>query len=64
MRADSVGGTREFLHWLTSGLAGEALRLELYAAIGLIGPGNPAPAKVLDAARALQAAGFNSRALS
>jgi hypothetical protein len=64
MRADSVGGTREFLHWLTSGLAGEALRLESYAAIGLIDPGDPAPAKVLDAARALQAVGFNSRALS
>ncbi|HEX6450227.1 MAG TPA: YdcF family protein [Trebonia sp.] len=46
-----------------SGLAGEALRLESYAAIGRIDPGDPVPANILDAARALQAAGFNGRAL-
>jgi hypothetical protein len=44
-------------------LAGEALRLESYAAIGLIDPGDPVPANILDASRALQAAGFNGRAL-
>lgn len=48
---------------ILSMLAGEALRLESYAATGLIDPGEPVPAEILDAARALQAAGFNSRAL-
>ena len=48
---------------ILSGLAGEALRLESYAAIGLIDPSDPVPDEVLDAARVLQAAGFNSRAL-
>jgi hypothetical protein len=48
---------------ILSGLAGEALRLEAYAAIGLIDPGDHVPARILAAARALQAAGFNSRAL-
>lgn len=46
-----------------SGIAGEALRLESYAANGLIDPGDPVPGELLDAARAIQAAGFNSRAL-
>jgi uncharacterized SAM-binding protein YcdF (DUF218 family) len=48
---------------ILSGLAGEALRLESYGAIGLIDPCDPVPAEILDAAHALQAAGFNSRAL-
>ena len=47
-----------------SHLAGEALRLEAYAAAGLIDPGEPVPASVLDAAHALQAAGFNSRSIT
>jgi hypothetical protein len=46
-----------------SGLAGETLRLESYAANGLIDPGDPVPGELLDTARALQAAGFNGRAL-
>jgi hypothetical protein len=46
---------------ILSMLAGEALRLESYAATGLIEPGEPVPGDMLDAARALQAAGFNSR---
>jgi len=46
-----------------SHLAGEAIRLEAYAATGLIDPGEPVPTTVLDAARALQAAGFNGRAV-
>jgi hypothetical protein len=46
-----------------SHLAGEALRLEAYAIVGLIDPGEPVPGDILDAARALQAAGFNSRAI-
>ncbi|MBO0804446.1 MAG: YdcF family protein [Nocardiopsaceae bacterium] len=49
---------------ILSMLAGEALRLESYAATGLIDPGDPVPAEILDAALALQAAGFDSRALS
>jgi hypothetical protein len=49
---------------ILSMLAGEALRLEAYAASGLIDPGEPVPAEVLTAARALQAAGFSSRAIS
>jgi uncharacterized SAM-binding protein YcdF (DUF218 family) len=44
-------------------LAGEAIRLEAYAATGLIDPGDPVPGIVLDAARALQAAGYDSRAV-
>jgi hypothetical protein len=50
-------------HRILSHLAGEALRLQAYAATGLIDPGEPAPENILDAARALQAAGFNSRAI-
>jgi uncharacterized SAM-binding protein YcdF (DUF218 family) len=46
-----------------SHLAGEALRLEAYAATGLIDPGEPVPENILNAARDLQAAGFSSRAL-
>jgi hypothetical protein len=46
-----------------SHLAGEALRLEAYAASGLIDPGEPVPEHVLDAARALGAAGFVGRAI-
>jgi hypothetical protein len=48
---------------ILSMLAGEALRLESYAAAGLIDPGDPVPAEILNAARALQAAGYDSRAL-
>jgi uncharacterized SAM-binding protein YcdF (DUF218 family) len=48
---------------ILSGLAGEALRLELYAVIGLIDPGDLVPADVLNAARELQAAGYSGRAL-
>lgn len=46
---------------ILSHLAGEALRLEAYAATGLIDPDGSVPASVLDAARELQAAGFSSR---
>ena len=45
-----------------SHLAGEALRLEAYAATGLIDPGDPVPDSILRVARELQAAGFSSRA--
>jgi DUF218 domain len=48
---------------ILSQLADEALRLEAYAAVGLIDPGEPVPAHILGAARALQAAGFGSRAV-
>jgi uncharacterized SAM-binding protein YcdF (DUF218 family) len=48
---------------ILSGLAGEALRLELYAVIGLIDPGDLVPADGLNAARELQAAGYSGRAL-
>jgi uncharacterized SAM-binding protein YcdF (DUF218 family) len=44
-------------------LAGEALRLEAYAATSLIDTGEPVPGHILEAAHALQAAGFNSRAI-
>jgi hypothetical protein len=44
-------------------LAGEALRLESYAATGLIDLDEPVPDDLLDAARALQAAGYDSRAV-
>jgi hypothetical protein len=44
-------------------LAGEALRLESYAATGLIDLDEPVPEDLLDAARALQAAGYDSRAV-
>ena len=50
-------------HRVLSHLAGEALRLEAYAATGLIDPGEPVPGNILHSARALQAAGFNSRAV-
>ena len=45
-------------------LAGEALRLEAYAARGLIDLDEPVPTDLLGAAHALQAAGFNHRAVS
>lgn len=48
---------------ILSMLAGEATRLEAYATTGLIDPGEPVPGPVLDAARALQAAGYDSRAV-
>jgi hypothetical protein len=48
---------------ILSHLAGEALRLEAYATSGLIDPGEPVPEHVLDAACALQAAGFIGRAI-
>jgi hypothetical protein len=44
-------------------LAGEAIRLKVYAAAGLIDTGEPVPANILDAARTLQSAGFSSRAI-
>lgn len=47
---------------ILSHLAGEALRLEAYAATGLIDPGEPVPENVLDAARALQDSGFTRHA--
>ena len=48
---------------ILSHLAGEALRLEAYAATGLIDPGESVPGAILNAAHLLQAAGFNSRAV-
>ena len=48
---------------ILSMLAGEALRLEAYAASRLIDLDEPVPANLLSAARALQAAGFSSRAV-
>jgi uncharacterized SAM-binding protein YcdF (DUF218 family) len=48
---------------ILSMLAGEALRLEAYAATGLIDPGEPVPADILAAAHALQASGFDSRTI-
>jgi hypothetical protein len=48
---------------ILSHLAGEAIRLEAYAATGLIDPGEPVPENILDAARTLQLAGFSSRAI-
>jgi hypothetical protein len=44
-------------------LVGEALRLESYAVTGLIDLDEPVPEDLLDAARALQAAGYDSRAV-
>jgi len=44
-------------------LAGEVLRLESYAETGLIDLDEPVPDDLLDAARALQAAGYDSRAV-
>jgi uncharacterized SAM-binding protein YcdF (DUF218 family) len=49
---------------ILSHLAGEALRLDAYTATGLIEPGEPVPGSVLDAARSLQASGFNGRAIN
>ena len=48
---------------ILSHLAGEALRLEAYAATGLIDPGEPVPENVLAAVRALQATGYIGRAI-
>ncbi len=48
---------------ILSHLAGEALRLDAYTATGLIDPGEPVPADILDAAHTLQAAGFSSRSV-
>ena len=48
---------------ILSHLAGEAIRLDAYAATGLIDPGEPVPGPILNAARALQAAGYSARAL-
>jgi uncharacterized SAM-binding protein YcdF (DUF218 family) len=56
--ADDIPADRILSH-----LAGEALRLDAYAATGLIDPGEPVPAAILDAARDLQAAGYNSRTI-
>lgn len=48
---------------ILSMLAGEALRLEAYAANGLIDPSEPVPSHILSAAQALQEAGFSSRSV-
>src|ERR1700677_1632675 len=48
---------------ILSMLAGEALRLEAYAASGLIDLDERVPADLLTAAHGLQAAGFSSRAV-
>lgn len=48
---------------ILSMLAGEALRLESYDATGLIDLDESVPDDLLDAARALQAAGYDSRAV-
>jgi hypothetical protein len=48
---------------ILSMLVGEALRLEAYAASGPIALDEPVPAALLKAARALEAAGFSSRAV-
>ena len=47
---------------ILSMLAGEALRLRAYAATGLIDP-DPVPDTILEAAHALQTAGYDSRAI-
>jgi hypothetical protein len=49
---------------ILSHLVGEALRLEAYATTGLINPAEPVPVEILDTARALQSAGFSSRAIN
>jgi hypothetical protein len=49
---------------ILSMLAGEALRLEAYAADGLIDTDEPVPHDILQAAHALQATGHNQRALT
>jgi uncharacterized SAM-binding protein YcdF (DUF218 family) len=48
---------------ILSMLAGEALRLESYDAAGLIDLDEPVPEDLLNAARALQAAGYDRRAV-
>jgi len=48
---------------ILSMLAGEALRLESYAEAGLIDLDEPVPYDLLDASRALQSAGYDSRAV-
>lgn len=48
---------------ILSMLAGEALRLDAYAASGLIDP-DPVPDDILSTARALQTTGYDSRAIS
>ena len=48
---------------ILSMLAGEAIRLEAYAATGLIDSSEPVPGVMLNAAHALQATGFDSRAV-
>ena len=48
---------------ILSMLAGEALRLESYAETGLIDLDEPVPYDLLDASRALQSAGYDSRAV-
>lgn len=48
---------------ILSMLAGEAIRLESYDADGLIDLDEPVPGDLLDAARALQAAGYDGRAV-
>ena len=48
---------------ILSHLAGEAIRLETYAAISLIDPGESVPDNILNAARDLQKAGFSSRVI-
>lgn len=45
-------------------LAGEILRLDAYARSGLIEIGEDTPAELVEAARALESAGYNARALA
>jgi uncharacterized SAM-binding protein YcdF (DUF218 family) len=49
---------------ILSMLAGEVLRLESYARSGLIDSGEQVPAGLVAAARGLEAAGYNARALA
>jgi hypothetical protein len=48
---------------ILSMLAGEVLRLDNYARSGLISVDAPVPARLIEDARALQAAGFSARTI-
>lgn len=45
-------------------LVGEILRLDSYARLGLIDPGEDTPAELIEAARELESAGYDARALA
>lgn len=47
-----------------SNLVGEVLRLDVYARLGLIDPGEDTPAELLDVARELENAGYDERSLA